>query len=93
MDAKLLRHILDRYLLPEELRELLDDHEEPTGGTTPELIDRVLAIEDLDPAEAVEFLDHRELVQVSRELGLPAEGSRDELFDRVLERVTGVAGP
>ncbi|MGA7861867.1 MAG: SAP domain-containing protein [Thermoplasmata archaeon] len=91
MDEKLLRHILDRYLLPEELRELCDEHEEPTGGTKAELVERVLALENFDPAEAVEYLDHRELVEVSGENGLPTEGTRDQLFDRVLARVAGDA--
>jgi hypothetical protein len=89
MDEKLLRHILDRYLLPAELQELCDEHELPTDGTQVELGDRVMAIEEFDPAEAVEYLDRRELVELSRELGLLAEGTRDELFDRVLKRVVG----
>lgn len=88
MDEKLLRQILDRYLLPEELRELCDEHEEPAAGTKAELVERILTIEDFDPAEAVEYLDHRELVEVSSEIGLPTEGTRDELFDRVLARVS-----
>ncbi|MGC2034978.1 MAG: SAP domain-containing protein [Thermoplasmata archaeon] len=91
MDERLLRHILDRYLLPEELRELCDEHEEPTAGTKAELVERVMVIEDFDPAEAVEYLDHRELVEVSGEIGLPTDGTRDELLDRVLARVTGNA--
>jgi hypothetical protein len=89
VDEKLLRLVLDRYLLPEELRELCDEHEAPTEGTKAELVERVMAIEDLDPAEAVEYLDHRELAELSSAIGLPSEGSRDELFDRVLARVAG----
>ena len=50
-----------------------------------------MVIEDFDPAEAVEYLDHRELVEVSGEIGLPTDGTRDELLDRVLARVTGNA--
>lgn len=93
MDETLLRRILDRYLYPEELRELCDEHEESLEGTKEELVARVLTIEDFDPAEAVEYLDHRELAELAGELGLNTQGPRDELFDRVLARVAGNPPP
>lgn len=93
MDKTLLRRILDRYLYPEELRELCDEHEESLEGTKEELVARVLTIEDFDPAEAVEYLDHRELAELAGELGLSTQGARDELFDRVLARVAGNPPP
>lgn len=92
MNPQLLRKVLDRYLLPEELRELCDDHEVSTEGAKAELVDRVMAIEEFDAAEAVEYLDHRELVEVAHDLGVAADGSRDEVFDRVLARIAGDGG-
>ncbi|HZY69719.1 MAG TPA: hypothetical protein VFF67_01920 [Thermoplasmata archaeon] len=88
MNRPRLLHVLDRYLLPDELRELCDDHEASTEGGKSDLVDRIMAIEDLDPAEVVEYLDHRELIEVSGEFGLPTDGTRDELFDRVLARIS-----
>jgi hypothetical protein len=89
VDERLVRHILDRYLFDDELRELCDELELSVSGAKGELVDRLLATEDFDPAIALEYLDRRELTETADELGLSPEGTRDELLDRVLDRVAG----
>lgn len=83
----LLTHILARYLYKEDVQDIARSLGFPTSGSKDEIVDQIASCSWFRPEEALEFLNVRELRQLCRELRLSSTGTRDELFERVLDAI------
>ncbi|HZY92564.1 MAG TPA: hypothetical protein VFG07_07345 [Thermoplasmata archaeon] len=79
--------VLDRYLYKEDVQQLARDRGLPTNRPKDELIATLLGSGRFVPAEALRYLNKRELRQICREYLLPDEGGREVLFRRVLAAI------
>lgn len=93
MNQALVDEILDQYLYYEDIQQLAKDRGIPVSWNKTKLINALLASGRFDSADAVAFLNLRELRRLCREWRLPSEGSRDELANTVLRAIRSEPGP
>ncbi|MCI4345760.1 MAG: SAP domain-containing protein [Thermoplasmata archaeon] len=79
--------LLDRYLYKEDLQQLARDRGLPTNRSKDDLIRLLLGSGRFVPAEALRYLNRRELRRICQEYLLPDEGTREILFQRVLTAI------
>jgi uncharacterized membrane protein (GlpM family) len=79
--------ILDRFLYKEDVQQLARDRGLPTNRPKDELIALLLQSGRFVPAEALRYLNKRELRQLCQEYLLPDDGDREVLFRRVLAAI------
>ena len=83
----LLAEILAEYLSKEDLQRIAREHDLPVSRTKEEIVGELLALDDLEPDEAVAFMDVAQLRYFCQEHGLPSGAYRDVLVDRVLTAI------
>lgn len=82
-NKKTIRAFLEMRLVP-GLRDLLRDIEEPTTGTRAELIERLLSAPAFKPSNALEGALKPHLVEACEKSGLPADGTKEVLRNRLI---------
>jgi hypothetical protein len=85
--------ILDRYLYKEDVQQLARDRGLPTNRPKDELIALLLASGRFVPAEALRYLNKRELRRICLEYLLLDDGDREALFRRVLTAIIAEERP
>ena len=79
--------VLDRYLYKEDVQQLARDRGLPTNRPKDELIASLLGSGRFVPAEALRYLNKRELRRICQEYLFPDDGDREVLFQRVLAAI------
>ena len=79
--------ILERFLYKEDVQQLARDRGLPTNRPKDELVALLLRSGRFVPAEALRYLNKRELRQICQEYLLPDDGDREVLFRRVLAAI------
>ncbi|MGP8075649.1 MAG: hypothetical protein ACLP8Y_02790 [Thermoplasmata archaeon] len=83
----LISDILDRYLYKEDVQQLARERGLSASGSKDEIIDGLVDSGRFDPADAVAYLNVRQLRRLCREYRLPEEGDRTQLVETVLEAI------
>jgi hypothetical protein len=79
--------VLSKYLFKEDIEELLKQIGEPVDGSKEDVIARLLASEKFEEANALAYLDQVRLETLCDDLEIDSEGTREELFLRVLQQM------
>jgi hypothetical protein len=90
---KLIEEILIEYLTKDDLQRIARDHDLPVSRTKEEIAGELLALDDLDPSEAVAFLGVWQLRNILQERGQPSGAYREALVDRVLALIEDESQP
>ncbi len=93
MNDALVSDILDRYLYYGDVQRLAKDRGIPVSWSKARLIEALLTSGRFDPADAIAFLNLRDLRRLCREWRLPIEGGRDDLAETVLKAIWGESEP
>jgi hypothetical protein len=90
---KLIEEVLFEYLTKDDLQRIARDHDLPVSRTKEEIAGELLALDDLDPSEAVAFLSVWQLRNILQERGQPSGAYREALVERVLALIEDESQP